>query len=194
MIELIILSICTFLMLSYIYNNQITENFDNVYLKTCPLDYKSRVTSNGDILCYDKSQELIGNQISGDKKCILNGNGSDSCIEYLSKYYSNNNKKCPKSMPTFFMVNGVQKCTSGKLNSVVNGPLDTSKSICTIYNSTKDKTSSDSCYVQKKLAESRCPAGTRCTKSIASFYGSMYIKKQWMDTNKMPKTKYEIVS
>jgi len=194
MIELIILLICTISMLLFIYNNQFTENFDNVYLKTCPLGYKSRVTSNGNILCYDTSQELIGHQVSGDKQCILNGNGPDSCIEYLSKYYSDNGKKCPKSMPNFFMVNNLQKCTSGKLNGVLNGPLDSSKKTCTIYNSTKDKTSPDSCYVQKKLEQSRCPAGTRCTKSIASFYGSMYIKKEWMDTKKMPKTEYEIVS
>lgn len=193
MIELIILLICTILMLLFIYNKQFTENFDNIYLKTCPLDFKSRVTSSGDIICYDKSQELIGNQVLGDKTCILNANGPESCIEYISKYYLENGKKCPKSMPNYFMVNNLEKCTGGKLNGIRNGPFDTSKPMCAIYNSAKDKTSPDSCYVQKKLEESRCPAGTRCTKSIASFFGAMYIKKQWMDTKKMPKTVYEIV-
>jgi len=195
MIELVVLLISIVLMMYMIYNKQdITENFDTHYLKTCPINYKSFINTNGDIICHKKDDEVIANRyVNGTDQCTLNGKGTDeipNCLKFTMDYYKTQGKKtCPRSMPNYFKMNNTEKCTSGRLNDTLSGPIN-GETTCTIYNSELDKTSKDSCYNQKRLDASICPV-KQCKKSIIQQPGTkkVFIKLDYYKQGR-PTTDY----
>jgi len=146
------------------------EQFENYYLNACPSGYKTFYNNNGDVVCCDG--DIMANKCLGDNQCTLTGPGTKdmpNCTKVIiDNYVSKGKLICPSSMPQYFENKGrqIKGCTSGKLNSTLDGPLNISQPVCKIYaEDMKNYTTKDSCYIQKQLDKLQC-FGANCTKSI----------------------------
>lgn len=173
--ELIILFVLIIIVLLVLHYKQsddtiLSEAFvDNIYLTSCPADYKTYHDTNGDVLCCDG--EIVANRCISDKKCTLNPSDGKimSCVSLIMNEYSEKSKnQCPPSMQSYFEDRPTNKkgCTSGKLNNTLTGPNTDTQPICMIYPSLEENLNAkNSCHNQKKLDE--IPAfGKNFTKEI----------------------------
>jgi hypothetical protein len=175
MLELtfLILGIIVIILIIYYKQNNtinITEQFENYYLSSCPAGYKSFYDNDGDIICCDG--DVIANRCISDKKCSLNPKKNvPYCVDSILEDYKEKAKTyCPPSLPFYFedRENQVKGCTNGKLNDLLNGPRSLSQPSCKIYStSNKNIISKDSCYNMKMLDEAEC-FGNNCKKEIIS--------------------------
>lgn len=146
------------------------EGFELQYLAACPSGYNHSYTSEGDVLCCDG--QIMANKCLGDKQCILNGKGTatmPNCVDLIKQEYQEKSVTwCPSSLPQYFedRENQTKGCTSGSLNSTLNGPKTTTQPQCRIYaDFNENRAAKDSCYNVKLLDSIPC-FGKNCTKDL----------------------------
>jgi hypothetical protein len=150
------------------YSNTGYESFSNLYhLDACPKGFKSFYNDNGDVVCCNG--EIVANRCLSDEVCMLSGekNGIPNCSAMMiNMYKAKSDEYCPKSMPQYFELGNNKGCTSGNLNSSMNGPSHPDQPLCIIYTDFNDNfNNKDSCSNQRMLDEAEC-FGNNCTKSI----------------------------
>lgn len=201
MIELYFLFSCIVLMCITVYLNHsdqsdISENFTNSYLSSCPTDYKLIYDSNGDMICCNG--DIIANKCIADKKCILNGKGTDdmpNCTEEILKLYMEKGQNvCPSSYSYYEdKANNIKGCTYGELNHTLSGPATSTQKGCKVYNNNDDSVKKvDSCQLIKEMNEFPC-FGRNCTKSIKEMqHGAKpaLIAVEFLDDNDIYRTSY----
>jgi hypothetical protein len=171
MLELTVLIVLTIIVLLVLYyrNNNLTEQFEDYYLNSCPSGFKTFYNSNGDAVCCDG--DIIANRCVGNNQCTLTGPGTPdipNCTKViLDTYLEKGKATCPSSMTQYYenKAKQLRGCTSGPLNSTLDGPRSQSQPMCTVYSEDiKNYTSKDSCYIQKQIDAIPC-FGSNCTKS-----------------------------
>ena len=147
-----------------------TESFETHYLASCPSGYNHSYTADGDVLCCDG--QIMANKCLGDKQCILNGKGTatlPNCVDLIKQEYQEKSATwCPSSLPHYFedREKKTKGCTSGPLNSTMNGPKTTTQSQCHVYaDFNENRAAKDSCYNVKLLDATPC-FGQNCTKEL----------------------------
>lgn len=178
MIELIFLIISIIVILIILYLNQRhifdtnaqSEHFENYYLKSCPLGYKSHYNADGNVICCNG--DIIANKCLGDNQCTLNGKGTanmPNCIDYIREMYNNKSKLyCPSNMPNYYEDHtlNIKGCTSGLLNETLSSPKSQTQDMCIMYDTyDKNMLSKNSCMNQKQLDLAKC-FGKNCTKEL----------------------------
>lgn len=197
MLELFVLLI-SIIILIYMINKNIIENYDDYHLVSCPSNYNLLYKDNGDMICYVNDlgdDTVIANNCISNTQCILNGNGTadvPNCVDAIMERYKQESIKfCPPSLQNYFE-GTVKGCTSGSLNNTLDGPRTTTQPLCKIY-STLDLNakSKDSCYNRKLLDEAKC-FGENCVKTIIQMRKNepVLVEIRFTDTNRMVRSAY----
>jgi len=169
MLELLVLlvSITVILVIIYYTRQYYEEPYQNFYLSSCPIGYKSFYDNNGDINCCDG--EILGKKCLSNNFCTLNGKGATNCTELLRTIYKNKAAQlCTPSLPNYFEDNAahIKGCISGELNETMSGPRLYTQAKCLIYDTLqKNINSTDSCSNQKLLDSAQC-FGKMCNKQL----------------------------
>ena len=167
MLELLVLLVSITAILIFIYRTQLKEPYQNFYLSSCPIGYKSFYDNNGDINCCNG--EILGKKCLSNNYCTLNGKGITNCTELLRTIYKNKAAQyCTPSLPNYFEDNAkaVKGCISGELNETMSGPRNYTQAKCLIYDTLEKNTiSTDSCSNQKLLDSAQC-FGKVCNKQL----------------------------
>lgn len=156
---------------SFTNENSEINDLNDYYLEACPAGLTGFYDKNGYMNCC--AGEILGEKCLSDKKCVLYSkdiNGTPSCIKMiLEEYKQKGLQVCPSSMKNYFEGKDIKGCTSGNLNTTLNGPRNPSQRKCTIYKTEKENfTKVDSCQNQKLLDETEC-FGNECKKMLVDF-------------------------
>jgi len=174
MLELYVLIVCILLLLLLV-SYKSTESFDNIIpkktdyvLSACPVGYTSFNNKDGDTICCNG--EIIAGSCINDKKCALSASSSvASCVSVVLKDYEQKASEfCPSSMSNYYenQKQTVKGCTSGDLNSSMDGLDKPSQPACKIYNTLDANLYAlDSCYNHKEMDVFSC-FGENCVKAL----------------------------
>ena len=174
MLELYILIVCILLLLLLV-SYKSTEPFDNIIpkktdyvLSACPAGYTSFNNKDGDTICCNG--QIIAGSCINDKKCALSASSSvASCVSVVLKDYEQKASEfCPSSMSNYYenQKQTVKGCTSGDLNSTMDGLDKLSQPACKIYNTLDANLHAlDSCSNHKEMDAFKC-FGENCVKTL----------------------------
>lgn len=138
-------------------------------LNFCPNSTSPFFDKTGDTVCCDGI--VKGNTCQGKPVCALSSGHKSlpTCQSFMKTYYEKQGKlQCPSTMPNYFEnpYKKISGCTDGQLSPQMNGPFTPGAKTCTIYSTEEqNRSSSDSCFNQKRLASVQC-FGKDCTKTL----------------------------
>lgn len=176
------------------------ESFASVVpkIQTCPPDTISYIKKDGSQECCEGT--VIDKKCSGKVVCSVTSakNGIPTCTEYIDTLFKQRTQQfCPTNMYNYYdNWKGSRGC-SNQISADRSSGVGVNK--CKIYKTEEDDLKyKDSCYLLKKLSDTRCPTG-EANKVLIPLGNekdpfSYLYSCNFKDTHGLPRTCYDIES
>jgi hypothetical protein len=143
------------------------EPFTDINNNFCPSGTKEFIDATGNLQCCKGTIDDSSRTCNGQIVCSLSTE-KNSCSQYVNQQIAIEKAKCPTSMPNYFKINDVKRCTNGTVNTAGTQVTEDKGRYCIIYDGEQDRlTNPQSCYIHKYLENLPCNKyGNSCTKMI----------------------------
>ena len=140
---------------------------NNININFCPYNTKEFINNKGDSLCCSGTIDDFNRECNGTIICSRSSD-KNSCAKYIENKIKIEQRKCPSSMPVYYTINNVKRCTNGQVNQSHDTITKEGDKHCVIYDGEEDRlTKPDSCYLHKYLENLKCKNyGDNCAKML----------------------------